>query len=356
MFKEKDRKQLVRIGVVIIIQILLFLAATMITTPYYETDDDNTMAAIALGLYGKRDYHLVFIHTLIGKIVILLTNILPIVNYYTVLQWAVLFCAFTAILLILTKKTNLLQSIVVIALIGVGFGFQFYHSVQFTKTAGTATLAGVLILVDAIENHQMKKFPLFLGAGFLLMGSMYRFESYGMVLCMCFLWVLFLLLCQIKKKKWHQVKQYFIWFGSVILLSVALYAGDIALYRADLVWKDYRVYNELRSNLLDLGFPKMEENEELYKALEITEVDYLNYSLWDFADTEKFKTETMQQLVDAKKPERYVANIKTFFTETIFVVLEYPFFWLIPIGILYFLFLKKRELFAVGMIAAGIVV
>ena len=72
---------------------LLFLA--LIMKPCFEMNDDSTIYELTSGAKGIYDSHTVFIHILIGRALELLNTLLPGIQWYTVLQYLVLFCSFT---------------------------------------------------------------------------------------------------------------------------------------------------------------------------------------------------------------------------------------------------------------------
>ena len=353
MIEKKDKRARLTIIGVLAFQILVFVAATIITTPFYETEDDNTMAGISLGLYGKREFHLVYMSTILGKLINTLSSVWNVVNWYTMLHYITVFCSFAIILFVLLEGASVYRSLFICMLIGITFNFQFFHSLQFTKTAGVATLAGIVLLVKLIEGQNRNRVLYIAGAFLLVLGSMFRFESYGMVLCTCFLWVLNIFLRHIRNKRFQTVGKYLIWFGVPILLSLILYVTDFSVYQTK-EWKEYRIYNDLRSELLDFGFPKGEESEALYATLPLKEVDYINYSTWDIADPERLTTDIMQKLVDGKDEQRYITNIKEFAGGGFLVLFDMPFMALVAVGGIAFLCYKKRNMLSLGAIVAGV--
>jgi len=351
--QEMERKRSLLIKGCVLLQVFIFVAATIITTPFYETEDDNTMAGIALGLWGERDYHLVYTSVILGKIINSMAAAANIVNWYTLLQYLMIFVAFTVIFTVLLSRGNIWRTVFIAGLIGVTFNFQFYHSLQFTKTAAVVTLAGIILLVDVIENDKKNIALVILGGLLLIVGSMYRFDSYGMILCTCFLWVLYFFATHIKNKQFRKVKQYLLYFGLPIVLSLGLYIGDKLVYETDAAWKEFSEYNGYRCDLLDYGFPDMDENRQLYESMSLTEYGYTNYVLWDFADTEKLTTDVMGRLVDGKPSQRIVPNIVNFWEEGYTHLLTMPFFVILFVAIVWFLMHKQKSILQFGMLMAG---
>ena len=82
---------------------------------------------------------------------------------------------------------------------------------------------------------------------------------------------------------------------------------DSLMYR-DPQWQEYQKFNNLRSELLDYGFPDYESNKASYQDLGISREAYELYRTWNFNDPDKFTTEVMESLQSRSRkkdsPER----------------------------------------------------
>lgn len=65
-------------------------------------------------------------------------------------------------------------------------------------------------------------------------------------------------------------------------------------------WQQYLRYNDLRTELLDYGFPDYTENQALYESLHISREDLKLFQSWDFGDPEVFDLDAMEALCNAK--------------------------------------------------------
>ena len=66
------------------------------------------------------------------------------------------------------------------------------------------------------------------------------------------------------------------------------------------MWQEYLEFNQLRSQLLDYGFPDYDSNRDLYEELGISREALQLYQNWNFNDTEKFTTDVMRRLTEQK--------------------------------------------------------
>lgn len=345
--KEIAAKKGCVIGSILIFQAIVFIIATLMTTPYYETDDDNVMAAVTLGAFGKKDYHIVFANFILGKLIVILSNIVTSVNVYTLFQWIVLYVALGSLQYVLIENKGIITGYVLSSCLAMTFFFQSYHALQFTKTAGVATFAGLLLLVNYLEHNKKSYVSALLGCGMMLIGSMYRFQAFGMVYVLCFFYVLVLFVRHVQKKEIAIVKKYIGYFGVTVIIAVLLFSLDAIAYRQDVEWNNYLTYNNLRSELLDYGFPVYEENVQLYEELGYTEMDYLNFTAWDFADTERFQVNQMRQLIHSKEQRGAITEVTEkicdFFVIEDNVFIHHPFFIMILLAFVYAVFTKNKD-------------
>mgnify|MGYP000273167635 CR=1 FL=1 len=93
----------------------------------------------------------------------------------------------------------------------------------------------------------------------------------------------------------------------LLLLSVFAADGTDSLMYRDPQWQEYQKFNNLRSELLDYGFPDYESNKALYQDLGISREAYELYRTWNFNDPDKFTTEVMEKLAE-QKPEKRLSG------------------------------------------------
>lgn len=182
------------------------------------------------------------------------------------------------------------------------FGYECYIEMQYTKTAGVLTIAGILLIFQECTAEIRSNKLLVSGIVLSCIGSMYRFEQF--VACVALMSGLGI--CQIlkggKKDVFKRVGRPLFWVIVMLAMSFGLKGVDTYIYQSDPQWKQYTEYNELRTELLDYDFPDYKENEEAYTELGITEDAYDLWSHWNFGDPDLFNIETMQKLVKLTSP------------------------------------------------------
>lgn len=80
--------------VALLINVLIVLVCFLIFTPTFETNDDTGLIAIASGIRGARDAHIVHTNYLVGKLMTALYAAAPGVQWWSILQFVLLFISF----------------------------------------------------------------------------------------------------------------------------------------------------------------------------------------------------------------------------------------------------------------------
>lgn len=312
----------------VLINLVVFGFVQLFCHPYFETNDDNFMAAILYGKYGEYSSRMVFINILIGRFLKVLLLIFPNVCWYTVFHYIVLFVSFTVICyLLLSESKSFGYGCFLCGVIIIFFGYEFYAKVQFTKTAAIAALAGGLLLFLALEAKQNKVKKYAVGFLLVMTGSMIRFSSFEMVFALLAGIGVYKCVPFLIEKKLSICIKYLCCFGSIIILCFGLHYYDKWEYTRSGEWKEYKEYNTLRAALLDYEFPDYELNKELYQSLGINQSDLDMFINWDFTDTEIFTKENMQQLADAKEDRSSKEGLwKEYFKTVPRGFLQYAFF------------------------------
>ncbi|MCD7981964.1 MAG: hypothetical protein LUF32_06575 [Clostridiales bacterium] len=307
--KVNSRKLMERLNTtifrnILFINIVYFLIYFFIFTPRYETNDDQALDSIVSGYRGSYTSHLVFINIFLGKILKMLVTVLPAVKWYPLMHFSVLFVGFVLISYILVKKCNRFGYIFVFIILTY-FGYECYVNVQFTKTAGVASVAGAIAIFYALDNREKRKRHVVLGYLLLLTGSFLRFKAYGIVL------ILLAVLGIAQIVKYYQIRtdikkfclkslKYILIWAIMIGSTGVFYYLDAYIYDQSPEWSYYREFNQKRAVLTDTGFPDYEQNIETYTELGISENDYYLFTNWTFADPDVFTVEVMDELIALK--------------------------------------------------------
>lgn len=286
-----------------IFSVLLNAAALLILLllmrPYFETNDDTTLYELTCGAKGPTDSHLIFIHILIGRLLQFFYTVLPQFPWYTLLQYTILFFSFTAIAHVLFTRFSMAFAAIVFCTLYVFFAHQSYIVIQFSRTAGLASCAGILLMFHALEQDCTSRCELLAGILLTLIGGMYRSKEF--LLCaapMSAIGVSFLLHLDWKHPK-HLLRPLISCLGSFFLLFSLFFAlqyYDAHCYAQDDSWNSYRTFNDLRSNLLDYGLPDYAAWKEEYQKLGISKKDNALFRSCNYADPEVFSEDVINRL------------------------------------------------------------
>lgn len=310
-------KQKGRLWFAVLLNAVIFASLMIIFWPSYETNDDIGLALFVNGARGAYDAHFIYSNYVLGCILAGLYRVSDAVPWYAVLQYFVLFSSFTVIAHVTLKRLNNACALWLSVTVLYFFAYDGYISVQFTKTAGIATAAGVLLLFYALDENRIRLRALIAGYVLACIGFMYRNQQFLAVFAlMSGIGIFWLLECL--KKREHLKRRLlccFAVFAGCIVLAAGLSLADRYAYRSQ-EWQDYFEYNELLTELMDYGFPDYVQNEEAYQELGIDRIAYRLYRGWSYTDTEKFTAEVMRRLVALKPPRKMSLQVvKNFLLE-----------------------------------------
>ncbi len=289
-----------------LLNVLILVSLLFLFYPSFETNDDMAIALSVNGARGYYDAHLVYTNYIIGLVLSMLYRIRNQVPWYTLLQYAALFGAFTAVLYSVVRRLKSAAALWLGVLVIYFFAYDGYIRIQYTKTAGIVSAAGIFLLLSAAEQGRTAWKRLLCGYALSCAGFLYREQQFFAELALMSGIGVFLLLEGAEKGTNLAKKRFFrcvCIFAALLVLTGCLHMTDRAAYRSK-EWQEYLEYNELRTELLDYGFPDYDANAEAYEALGIDRTAYRMYRGWNFLDTEKFTPEVMRKLIALKTPKR----------------------------------------------------
>ena len=348
--KQKYRK----ISVALISNFLILGAMAAFMRPSFETNDDIVFAELGSGLRGVKDAHLVFQNYGLGMIYRLLYGVTGRLPWYTIVQYMILFAAFTVVTYVLISRLGEISGLCLFVILACGFGYEGYIHLQFTKTAGIAAAAAVFFLLYLLEQEKYSLWGIAGGILLAVIAYMYREDQFW-ASCglMAGAGLLFLFdLRKYRNKKLRRLGICVLTFGVLLLSVFGVDRWDSSKYRSA-EWKEYQEFNQLRSELLDYGFPDYDSNQEIYEELGISREAYELYKSWNFNDTEKFDTEVMKKLVDLKQK-----RLLTIRTVTAFIrrfpsdLLRMPMFYFFAVFAVLWLLCGKKDVFSIISVLA----
>lgn len=297
-----DRPKISSLNLAFLSNLAAMLLMVLIMRPGFETNDDIVFAELGSGLRGVKDAHLVFQNYGLGLLYRLLYQITGRLPWYTIVQYAVLLFAFTAVTYVLLNRLEGYSGLYLSALLVLGFGYEGYIHLQFTKTGGIATAAGVFLLLYGLSREKIYTGEVLAAVLLGIVGFMYRSDQFlasGGLMAGAGLFYLLDLKNRFAGKLWKRI--------GILAVALAVLCGAVfAVNRWDwhmyqtTEWQEYQEFNQLRSQLLDYGFPDYDSNRDLYEELGISREALQLYQNWNFNDTEKFTTDVMRRLTEQK--------------------------------------------------------
>lgn len=143
---------------------LIFLVVIM--RPVFETNDDLTIVEMVSGAWNIQDAHVVYQNYLLGKLYVLLYSLTKCVPWYGLIQFVFLWLAFSTIVYVIMKRLPKELGITLSILVLCFFGYECYIKMQYTKTAGVLTIAGILLIFYASTEEIRSKKLLISGIAF----------------------------------------------------------------------------------------------------------------------------------------------------------------------------------------------
>lgn len=348
--KQKYRK----ISVALLSNLLILGAMAAFMRPSFETNDDIVFAELGSGLRGVKDAHLIFQNYGLGMIYRFLYAVTGRLPWYTIVQYMILFVAFTAITYVLVSRLGEISGLCLFVILVCGFGYEGYVHLQFTKTAGIAAAAAVFLLFYLLEQKKYSWWGIIVGVLLAVIAYMYREDQFW-ASCglMAGAGLLFLFdLRKYRNKKLRRLGICVLTFGVLLLSVFGVDRWDSSKYRSA-EWEEYQEFNQLRSELLDYGFPDYDSNQEIYEELGISREAYELYKSWNFNDTEKFDTEVMKKLVDLKqKRPLTIRTVTAFLRRFPSDLLRMPMFYFFAIFAVLWLSCGKKDVCSVISVLA----
>lgn len=268
--------------------------------PYYGSNDEFTLAAIASGAYGSYTQYFIYLHSAFGWILKCFYMLFPSVNCYTIVMYGLIFLSLSAIGCTWITRWKKIGAVMAVMLVLAGLS-PLYVELQYTKTAAVVTAAGyVLLFIGGQKAEKWKKaFAQALGILLLLLGSWIRFQSFGMVSILAFGFWLARAVKVLKTREW---KQFLVCDCLPCIIAFSCVFGSIAaenvlVYTPGSQEEHYREYDKARQRLLDYGVPEWDDYQAEYEALGLTRTDVINLEKWLIADYDRYTADTFNAIV-----------------------------------------------------------
>jgi hypothetical protein len=218
----------------------LFLIVNFFSHINYEENDDVVMGLIASGAYGNSpDYHLVFIHSLLGFIVSSFYQVSPKTEFYTILMISLNVFSFAALSnVFLSLFLHKRLKVIMFLFFSTIFIYQL-SVLQFTRTASFLSISGIAVVFFGKNKYT--------GGLLILTGFLLRFHAAVLILLLSlplsFYHLMMLRTAERLKKR--------IVFISLLVFVIILRLIDYMSYQSSKEWSYYHEYNLVRGKLND---------------------------------------------------------------------------------------------------------
>jgi len=284
----------------IAINLVIMVVAILFTHMVYETNDDYVIASRIADGYPE----VYFINYYLCEALIKLQPLMASYNAFVVAQIAMSFISFVCILkLIMDKSDNSKIVIMAVAVIAL-FSIDHYCTIQFSKTAAVITVAGSMLIMDALTEKRNFLYYLF-GVLFMLIGAGLRIE--GVVVPLGF--------AAIYGVKWMienrdglggKLKAM---SPALIIVLVAVIGGSgllfFANYRANSCTQElaeYVEYNDLRTRVIDYSVLDYYDDQKAeYDKAGLSAGDVKLIKAWVFDYDGAASKENLQKILDIGK-------------------------------------------------------
>lgn len=289
---------------------LAFLALMLCCfQPRFETNDDVFMSKFVDGQMAHKTAFVPFINIVLGWFLKLLYTVggdnIP---WWSVCEYTVLLLGFTAITWTLLRRFRPLAALTMTAAILCTLAADAYLSMNFSKTAAGGTVGGLCLMLYGMRNETGRVIKPALILGFLLSvtGFLWRFEEFfacAAVIAGVGLTSLLEIAAEARGERASEIGKKMLRYAAPFLLLVAiviaLFGGNLLAWNSE-KYKDYYIFDWTRSILIDFEVPEYEQMPEVYDELEMDSTAIKLLEKWNFYDTEKFTTESMQRIIDAR--------------------------------------------------------
>lgn len=305
-----------RIAFSLLINVAVLVIALFVFVPFFEEIDDTHIAMLSEGAYGVREWRLIYVNILLGKLYKGLITIWPFVRWHCVLQYIAIFISFVLCTYVLSKHKYgyLLSSAVIL-----GLFYELYVSLQYTKTAAFVTATGIILFFEYVRNikkiddsskavaksdHKVLKienvYYVLFGMLLIFYGSLLRVEA-SLIACVPLFFFGILELIRFKK-----FFRYLLIFVPTFIAVVVAILVNSRVYANDADWNSFMRYNKARMQLTDYRYDILyyPHNGERLENMGITENDALMIVTYQFGDDTVYSTEYMENISRAfgRKP------------------------------------------------------
>ena len=357
---EYDRGQ-VSFRMIMLLTLAIAALFLIFCFPTFETSDDATIIRMVDGSRGSTDPHLIYQNVILGCFYILLYKLPLRLPWYSLVQILMILIsmgvlAWCTVLLLGRKK-----GIIMAFMTDLFLGYECIVQIQYTKTAGLAACAGMLLILCCgwfMDRTDRRRKAFLYGSGICLIayGSMLRFAQAAVCVALMTGGVLYLLLRLALEESMNsghrrqgirhrnRILKLAAVFLAALVIVLLCFGIDSISYRYGRL-SGFKRFDAARIELLDHGMPSYNENAEELKAMGIRRSAYRLLKGWTFADPDVFTAEVLEQIGSLKEPVDYLNRdqIRGFVSEVPAGMLGRRFFYFFLAAVLIWLFAGRHD-------------
>lgn len=253
----------------------------------FSTNDDAMLRNIVTGNYtGTPDAHLVYIMYPLGWIWKCLYQIAPMVPWYDLFMTGMHYvCWFAltvrAVQIARTRPEKIITGILTLGCIAV-IDLPYLVMHQYTVLAALLASVAIFWLVTGREKSGCEYWiERVICIVLMILCLWLRKQVFFMALPIGFLILIKEILSEKKEEQKRCLKNIGIFLGVILGATILSFVIESIAYSSE-SWKDYKIYNEARTDIYDYcGVPKYEEYEQEYQNLGITYGDWVVMDHYD---------------------------------------------------------------------------
>lgn len=291
----------------LLFNIAVLLVALFVFRPFFEENDDSQICMIVEGVFGKREWHTIYVNVILGKLYVLLGSAMPLIRWHVVLQYAFIFIAYVSAMYILSKhKRGLYISIAAI----LATFYEMYVSIQYTKTAAFVCAVGFILLFEYVRNNTAltnandtmisalsvnrveNTWLIGIAVVLIVYGALLRPESFFIAAVPGFATGL------IELSRTKNIKRYIICLLPVFSVVLLLSFIDSYIYSQDEAWTKFMKYNKARMELNDYRYDILDYRKYADELTElgVSENDALAILTYQFGDDDVLSLERFLEI------------------------------------------------------------
>ncbi len=275
-----------------------------------EKSDDFDMCCFLYGAFdGNYDYHMLYPHPLLGRLLVCLLRWVPNLPWYAIYMTSMVFIScFCFHYLFISEYGSKPAFGVAYAIVSFLIIYDFFIRFTFTKIAGLVAIAGMLLLSYAIYHRKyMRWIPLaiLLLINSLLMRDLATVAVMGLFLSLYGIYF-------IENRKQIFSSRFLKTTVKIFLLSACILGASRLsaittqnAYDATEDWRFYMDSNPARAGVYDYGVPSYKDYAEEYEALGVSENDYKMWFVdYNYSDRDVLTIELLQDIASIRSESK----------------------------------------------------